>query len=265
MSLSRTSFLAAVPVLLLGASLTSCSVKEDRMDCPCILTIDISECENSPVLKVRNITENQASGKPVMSENNDSDLTQSFQVKKGRVLVSAYSLLRNMYEQDELLLMIPKGQQCDELYAFSEILSCREDEKFQKIQLHKQFCTLSIIPTGWEGDEFPYSLMLKGTTSGISLWDLSPVPGEFLCSAKWNGSGQFQANIPRQGSDDLELIVLDKGEFVRSFPIGKLIADSGFDWDAMDLDDITLSIDFTRIDVSVLIRGWGESHEDVDI
>ena len=45
-------------------------------------------------------------------------------------------------------------------------------------------------------------------------------------------------------------------ELMRSFPIGDIIAQSGFDWEAEDLEDIDLTLDYSATQVTFTVNGW---------
>jgi hypothetical protein len=52
------------------------------------------------------------------------------------------------------------------------------------------------------------------------------------------------------------LEVYRSGELLRSFPIGDIIAESGFDWNAVDLEDIEVTLDYIDTGVDFTVNGW---------
>ena len=72
-----------------------------------------------------------------------------------------------------------------------------------------------------------------------------------------SSDGLCRLRIPRQldGSPRLEIDFLDSGE-VRTFPVGEYILESGYDWDAADLKDISLEMDFSRSSLTFTISKW---------
>ena len=62
--------------------------------------------------------------------------------------------------------------------------------------------------------------------------------------------------LPRQIDNSLLLDIISDDDRRRTFAIGNYIEASGYDWDSMDLKDITLDIDYARTDVTFRIGAW---------
>ena len=62
--------------------------------------------------------------------------------------------------------------------------------------------------------------------------------------------------LPRQIDNSLLLDIISDDDRRRTFAIGNYIEASGYDWESMDLKDITLDIDYARTDITFRIDAW---------
>ena len=64
--------------------------------------------------------------------------------------------------------------------------------------------------------------------------------------------------VPRQMDASLMLEVEDENGISKSFAIGEYIMASGYDWNAEDLSDITVTLDYYITGVTVLVQKWDD-------
>jgi hypothetical protein len=125
------------------------------------------------------------------------------------------------------------------------------------VTLHKEYCMLTVsMKASFGAAARPYRIRLEGNVSGC-LMDGTPAEGLFSCFSSPSAGGLCHLNVPRQrdGSLRLEVHFLDSDE-VRSFPVGKYILDSGYDWTAPDLEDVDVEMDFSRSSLTVGTSKW---------
>lgn len=225
----------------------SCSVKEDRSACPCILSLYTSEAAGKSVgVKVWNtdgfcVAEAETAG-PVLE----------VEVPRGQLLVTAFSGLAACRLFDAVV-SIPRGGQMDELCAWRAEADCSGERAAQILFLHKQWATVNLRLQNYPpGEEAPV-LKIEGEVSGYDLMNGSPVDGGFVFRPALTGDGEIVFRLPRQRDGEL---LLEIGRKVLS--LGKLITRSGFDWEKPDLDDIYMLVDYLDFTVKIWITEWEE-------
>ena len=236
--------------------LASCTVKEDRSPCPCLLQLDVDGCRKfgeTLGLRVWNISE-------LLSENIDIEKVTDFverDIPKGDVVVGAFTGLSSSTLEGRSVV-IPKGCQSDSLYAYREDLAAYDEYVRSKVVLHKQFATLHLFfkdESGLLSGELETEL--SSDTGGLSLEDLSPIEGEF-CIRPEIVEREAQLRLPRQRNERLEMTLFIDGETVESYDLGRMISTTGYDWNEPDLKDIEMVIDLAEAVISLRISGWDE-------
>lgn len=237
--------------------LQSCSVKEDRIRCPCWMSVDIANeestsnahndgniflrmrCNADPTLDWREFQMTQSVS--IASENLE------YEVPRGAVGVSAVNHAR---------LNIPIGEQMDSLYGFFKMFNTRCESTLCKVKLHKEFCTLSFV-FGRTIYQTSYKIEVHSNVNGVSEWDLLPLEGKFKFAPTLD-NGTYSVRVPRQIDNSMEVLLLYKDEIVERLPIGEYIARSGYDWSAESLSDIHLKLDLESLIVTVSVSDWNE-------
>lgn len=234
---------------------TSCSVvKEERQECPCILSVELKALPAYPVALLVN---GRAAGEA------RRDTTMQLWVEKGgQAMLTAVS---GASPAEDFAVRVPFGEQAPPLYAYRARADCTGDQVRASVQMSKHFCTLTLrfkgIPEGnrpegaltpflatsglFPSGSFPsgYSIsaMVRGGVNGFSLDEGRPLEGPF----SYRMDGSLSCRIPRQRPGDalwLDL-VLQEG-VVRSFPLGTYLEKAGYDWTAPDLADASIEADF---------------------
>lgn len=245
-------------MLLSALSLLSCagcSVKESREVCPCQLFLDFSEVDTASVksidIYVREIDEIILSdfvGKEEFSEDYLAYVPRTgldFCAWSGRgdALTDA--------------LEIPYGEDCPPVYIHSSAIDAFGESVTEKIVMRKNFCRMTLNVR--RDVKSSFTLAISGNIKG---YDCSgdPSHGDFMVALDSDGSDTFYVNLPRQ-SDDSLLMEVDTGDkVVKKFPLGQYIRESGYDWNATDLEDITIDLDIAVTHLSVVIQGWEKEY-----
>lgn len=240
-------------VFMLALLAVACSVKENRMECPCRLILDFRDvdtalCESLNLLAVHD-------GEVLFI---DEILADRFaeeyvrDVPHGRVRVNVWAGDGDRIEQGQGIV-IPYGCECPPVYMHSFIADTDGESWREKVCLRKNHCRLTVMMEGVE--VIPYSLTFKGNVNGYRL-DGQPSSGDFSCVAYPAGACDSQALLPRQMDSSLMLEVDDGTSVIKTFAIGEHIEASGYDWTAVDLDDMTIILDYYVTHVKITIREW---------
>lgn len=242
-------------LVLLGAVLpaASCSVKEDRAGCPCVLELDFAgpyvDDAGFAYLRV-----SSASG-TVWKDTVDVDRNRtgySVTVPRTRLHVRVWTGADG-YVSDEGL-RIPQGQDCPYVYMHdSDIIT--EGETFgETVFLRKNHCVMTVVTEG--GGEIDADLLVKGNVAGYDVVG-KPLYGDFECPLEENGLDEgCVVVLPRQTDASLMLIVDDGTGNHKAFALGQYIVSSGYDWTAPDLEDVTVTLDYALTEIRMTINGW---------
>ena len=242
--------------------LLSCSVKEDREGCPCFLTLDLEAVETAGLVKkgLDSLVLAVSAGDGFYVEDG-FDLREivteyELAVPKSKIDVVA-ACGTGLAELSRRGVLIPEGNECPALYLFSDSFSALAGEMRRVVRLHKEYCMLTVsMKTSFNAVARPYRIRLEGNVAGCSM-DGTPAEGLFNCFSSPSAGGLCHLNVPRQrdGSLRLEVYFLDSDE-VRSFPVGEYILESGYDWTARDLEDVSVEMDFSRSSLTVSTSKW---------
>lgn len=235
--------------------LSSCFVKEDRTPCPCWLEVDLRNVSDKSVVLSGWMNELLFQG-PV----SPSDYPAFYEVTVPRGEVYVTALGKNNDILNPTTLLVPEGSQSDSLYAHCARLNTNCETVTDVVTLHKQFVTVHLTMQVPDGEaSYPYEVKIVSDGAGWDLRDLSGTKGRFYYSPERIGENEYEFRLPRQSDSSLKIELYDDGEKVDEVALGDFIMQSGFDWNAEDLADISLEIKFRESQVLVNISGWRET------
>ena len=235
----------------------SCSVKEDRSGCACLLVLDMSSCSDAPDnirIDLRTLDER-------IEQNYIPGQDKPFYeypVTKGECSLSAYLCPRELSSGMDRII-IEQGENCPELFASSSVFEASGETAEHKVVLHKQFATvtLDLTDSPWSG--VPCEITAKGEIKGISLTDLLPIEGKFVYEVVPDPYGIWSFRLPRQTDSSSASLVLElrkPGGSPQVFELGKHLSEVGYDWQMEDLEDITVKVRESEIEVEISGSDW---------
>ena len=229
---------------LITVFVVSCSVKEDRRDCPCLLAVKLSDLPPGPVEYRLEGMDGSLLARGAAAR----DSVLYFKVPRDGVRLTAVS---GCPMADKV--QIPYGAQCPPVYLYSGVVSTDYESVLVEPHLRKHFCRLYLVLDGPPGDGKPITVMVRGTVNGIGL-DGRPSAGEFNCPV---GDSCL---LPRQAQADILLLdIVMEDQVVRTFSLGKYMRDAGYDWTETDLSDITLTVSLSVTHISFHIQDWSHT------
>ena len=243
---------------LLCAAMASCTVKEDRGPCPCVLDIYL---ENSGDFSDRLAVSGWSSSSDRLFL--DKIATRQYpdlyskKVDKGFLHVSAYCGNEAMTLKGDKLT-IPEGKPCDPVWAYrGGNIDATGESAEDHIVLHKQYALIHVRIGVAGREDADVVLRARGKANGFDISSLEPCHGDFNCFSSLDSEMNHIICVPRQYDDSLELDVFLDGLLSRTVRAGELIANSGYSWDQEDLEDIYLSLNLlTPGHASVGVSGW---------
>ena len=216
-------------------ALVSCSVKEDRGDCPCWLTV---EADNT-------VSVNGWFGTRSLFKVNGGFIDK----KVPRGLVDVVANIGSF--------SAPEGQQMDSLFARRIPVDTDGESAFARVTLCKNFATIELDFKDEDDGRTVYDLLATGTVSGADARTLEPVKGPFSCVPEPVTDGRGYAfRVPRQKDESLRLELSNNGSPVETIDLGYLIAKTGFDWKAESLGDIAILCDLPAHTFTITVKDW---------
>lgn len=239
-----------------AAILSSCSVKEDRDDCPCRLSLTVKGGSDGVADLSGWNGKRTVSGTFVVSEG----LAEGeFEIPRGAFRLNVCSG-RVACVMTGSRLIIPPGEEMDGIFTSTITVDASGEQAEGEVTLHKNFCTLNLLFTGLDKLESLQKAVILSNTCGIDLGNMQPVRGEFRRSIYPLVPGVRKVVVPRQCDDSLSVLFYDEG---RDTPrgivyLGDLISKEGYDWTREDLDDLWIEVDARTAwqDVRIRIVEW---------
>ena len=248
-------------LLLCIALAPGCSVLEERMLCPCFLTLDLGEVDSELLME-----EGAASLDWALWQGERSGGC----AEEGSELLSALpGSLELQASRDTSLdiifcssagaggsLIVPQGKDCQPIYGATLHYPGGIDTVSDTLRLHRQYARIYFY---FKGGAQSFSIVtLQGDCCGYNS-DLSIARGPFSVRLMPDKTSSCSAAVPRQDGTDLTLCLQAAGGECRYFAIGNYILAGGYDWSAPDLDDIYIEIDCVASRVSLYSDLWQRS------
>lgn len=242
------------------AVLSSCSVKEDRSGCPCLLTVDLSQTldvELTPPSRwERGLTlalfREELCFRQATLQYEEAEPEWECRVEKGEVgVVGLLGWDAGILTGIEI--RYPEGCESDPLYVSSRTVPCFGETARTRLEMEKQFSNVTI-----EGlDSFSAQLQVAAGCNGLNLMTRQALEGSFRFSLSCDPDGICRFRLPRQCSDEVKILVLDAdGHLDNAIPLGTYMTEIGYDWNAPSLADVFIRIDYMTAFLSITVDDW---------
>lgn len=240
-----------------------CSVKEDRSECPCIVVLDLSGVDDG---RFRSLTVRAESSDGFLLHEivSGNPLPDKFMVKMPRGEIRMNIICEDGNEvmtgsfNDSGVYRIPENSECPPVYFTVGRLNTDTDMVEVPVDPKKNYCRVFIemLSTG------PYigGLNIIGNVCGYDI-EGRPMHGDFRFASGLEEGGVCEVNVPRQSDTSLRLQIIDGSGILKDFALGEYIAASGYDWNAEELDDIGVAIDYSRTKITFKVRDWEKIFE----
>jgi hypothetical protein len=266
----------ACAILGMATLAPACSVKEDRLECPVYVTVLTDQF----VIRGMNEGKVSFSSAHLIDREDISFLTflrdgytQACPREFARAAV--FSGAENYSLVEDAMQVLP-GQQAGLLWAYGETFSANSDEYVIDAEPHKQYCLVQFLfdesPTA--PPDYAWRFRIKAACSGLNIYTLEPLEGEYSCSVGPNAVGAWYGVIPRQKANELllEVYLPDSDDELAGrtdyvIDLGRKFEEMGYDWTAEDLRDVTVSVGFTSADISIRVQEWegDDSYTNIEI
>lgn len=248
MSFERLGIIALALLLL-----SACSVKEDRSDCPCHLSLNLS---GTP-LKLRIAGEGS-----IIERDIPEDTLLVVLVPRGDLTLSA---LKGADYSADGSVRIPQGYDSPPVYIDACSVDTDSESAAVDLRPRKSYCALTVVCDGPPGGGEPYWVEFKGNVCG---WEENGtlIEGPFSYRCVPESDGSFTVRLPRQRDESLRMDILFSDRIVRSFALGTALSRSGYDWSEPELPDRELILSLSLTDISLAHDLWTEElYMDIEI
>ena len=243
----------------------SCSIKEDRSGCPCLLTVDLSRTLDAGItppswwdkgLCIVLFKEHT----PFCSDKfklSDAPLEVDYRVEKGDVGVTGIlGLDAGALSGNEIRYR--EGSQSDRLYVSSRVVPCHGEVARTALEMYKQFSNIEI--TGL--DSFDYRMEVTAGCDGLDILSREALEGSFRFILTCDEEGICRFRMPRQDRDDLKILLWRAdGQLDNAIPLGAFLTQIGYDWNAPSLSDVSVHVDFVTASLSITVEDWTQEIE----
>ena len=240
-------------VLSVIVAVSSC-IKEDRSECPCRLVLDFSDIDTD-VISAAAVSMTSADGFAYSEDVDRSDFDEYMvTVPRTEIEVNIWAGAGHLLN-DDMSVVIPYGEDCPRVFLHESVLMTDFELVEEKVILKKNHCVLTVQVE--KGGDYPFDLTVKGRVDGYGS-DFRPSVGEFSCRTQPDSLGRCVVVLPRQLDSSLMLEVDDGSESVKTFAIGESVVAGGYDWNAGNLDDVTVMLDYSLTEVTLEIEEWND-------
>lgn len=257
-----------IGLLTLTLTLASCSVKEDRSECPCWLTVDVSKIDADfcSILNTRCFTDLEEQFSDTINVRVFQDSTYERTVKRGVVDLTFWKGHESALKANDVIGAVSLGNEADSLYAgrFENDFS-RKEITSAKASLHKQFATIGIDFRGYV-QALKAKVVVESNYNGLDIKHFTPASGSYrrqLSRAGESGDDAylFNSRLLRQGEDTKLYLKFYGTGNTKDNPswtadLGAMLREIGYDWTKEDLEDIRFIID--GYNVGVQVEDWDE-------
>ena len=251
-----------LPALLV---LSSCSIKEDRSGCPCLLTVDLTKVLDTGITPPswwdRGLTLVLYSGDREFDRMDcryeEARPEYEFKVPKGDVGVSGILGL-SAGTLSGRAVRYPEGVESDRLFVSGQTVACYGETARAVLEMNKQFSQVEIAGL----ETFDERMEVTAGSSGLDVLTCEALEGRFRFPLACGDDGLCRFRMPRQQTDDLMILMYDgSGRLDNSIPLGKYLTAIGYDWTAPSLADVSIRIDYVAASIQIVVGDWTEVFE----
>lgn len=245
-------------LLLVTAVLSSCSIKQDRTECPCYLDVSLARQaeklfpQDKAWCNVWDDGNNIRKG--LFSPVTGKDSTISCQVPRDRVVSVTVSNLESSGNR----ITAESGTQMKPLYISRQDVHCTGDIALVSFDsFTKQHINLTFL---LNEEASPYRdslhLTIESPYNGLSVPSMEPHRGTFRYDATFGREGKALACIPPQGGPGLKVGIRLNDNPPAIIDLYRTMLDAGFKWEDRSLSDFKATLGLNSVSSIVQITDW---------
>ena len=246
-------------IILASLVAVSCSVRENRGDCPSFLSLTVTP-------QVNLIFEGGRAWCDLFAEDgtrlehspltdmNRRDTTLLYRINPRRTVSAVVS----NKEISGGMVVAGYDEEFCELWAYRKDIPCTGDEASEIIQeSNKQFCRLTVRLSEESLHFAPgMSVRISAPYDGVCFPSMKVHSGKFSCGAALDEKGGATVCLPRQEGNGLTLNLIKPDEFTVTFDLYDAMRGAGYDWNAPSLDNFDMTVTLSSMCGEVEIADW---------
>lgn len=260
---------ASIFAILALCAPSGCSVKEERSECPLLVTLwperDCRAAGSAVIWFCDGILINSS----LQADIFDSTTVVELPVRKSTDRIYVWGNITSKTKLEvESRKMTVDGKDCDSLYC-AEAFPAPGSESFrQEMHFKRMYAKLIISVTGYEAKDPPVKILVRSNTTGY-LADMSVIEGPSVLETMpvYETKGfpadcdtlHFLANVMRQNDlESLKMSVISLSGTDTELPLGSMMAQSleGSEEEDAFFTDYYIEIDLDHCTVSIRVAQW---------
>lgn len=236
-----------------AASCASCSVLENRDDCPCDLFLDFNH-ESCGVFDSLSVYVSSLHGSVTARR---AEYASGLHIEVPRSECDTLAVYPSLLEPfiNDGCFTLSAYSSCPQLYSFHLRFDAGGDSFRQEVTMHRNFCNVELCFVS--DSPQAYVLELRSSFSGLAA-DGTPLPGLRRMHLAFDSTGRSRFRLLRQGDSSLMLEIISADGTHRNTALGAILSFGGYDWSAPDLEDISITIDYSSAKVTIECDEWTE-------
>ena len=252
-----------------AALLSSCTIKEDRTECPSYLTLYYDNVIHMHDFSKALVT--VFASEVVVQENVDiiplEGVGNEYAVPRRENIAMCAVGHENLWWKHDSLT-VPTGLDWGRVFLDSQSVDCSGDLAHASFDVHKEYCQVNFILVGLnDTSTYPFDIRVRANCNGIRMRDRRPLHGAFTTYAQPENTAElFRVRVPRQEANEMTMDLLHKrpdhdykeDDLLMTIDLGRALSIVGYNWGKEDLDDLYVTVDFVLGTYSVRIVPWSE-------
>ncbi|MBQ0024711.1 MAG: hypothetical protein KBT00_03170 [Bacteroidales bacterium] len=257
-------------VCALLASAMSCTVKESRLGCPCILNLDYSNIRqdervttggypDSLLVTVQGLYN-------AFVHTVDYPQYHQISIPRRRSHLNCYfGITASRLCGDRTRLEIPLGEDSDRFFSYHQTLELDEfTEELYITPVLRNECTTVILAfdeESWDTSSSETKMTVYGTSCGLDLNTGYAIEGPFIHDMGIYDGHSYCFNMPRQAKRDIRIDAIEgEGDVLFSVDLAGELDRAGYNWSAESLPPaVFVNINAQHIVVDIKIIDWDEA------
>lgn len=242
----------------------SCSVKENRLNCPLFLLfneeVNVNDCKDDVTTYIYEKGSTTVTKTDKVTIGGFSSPEYVIPIQKGATVVTSIAGTFSSYPQEDHIIY-PDAQMADSLYALTEsfVTTAEMEEYFVQARLGRQVAPVSLSLRHEGTGAYPFIMVIRSQWNGFEMRSLKPVAGDYhyVLQPTVKGGADFLFTVPRQGDSSLTLeFWSSEGKLLTTYPLGELMRRDGYDWTDLHLKKYTVYLDYANSSITIAVRNW---------
>jgi len=253
----------------------SCSIKEDRIECPCYLSLDFSDVDSSSIKNILIWFTDDNDNIIKTDSINKSYFRNIYKttIKRGITNLYCWSNYKNMisYNSKENIksgnysvpnFVINSNEAMDNIYSCIKKIDTNNESNSVTIDMKKTFLSFSVKIIGLKDNKPNYKLMIDSGASGYHMngeilkSNYKYFPEDIRINSLYDIWDTYHFLVPLQEDPTKLNLVMINNNKTTIFHLGEKLESCGIDLKTSYRDDIIITIDFSSLNIDLDINNW---------